>query len=82
MKKVFIVAATLLASLPFVCAQDSIRVKPYGFVRNYLTIDSRKTYTVIGGEYNMIPFDIDTVDGVDKNDVASMHQRLPHEQLL
>ena len=72
MKKVFIVAATLLASLPFVCAQDSIRVKPYGFVRNYLTIDSRKTYTVIGGEYNMIPFDIDTVDGVDKNDVVSM----------
>ena len=71
-KKVIIMAAALMASLPFVCAQDSIRVKPYGFVRNYLTFDSRKTYTVVGGEYNMIPFDIDTVDGVDLNDVPSM----------
>ena len=72
MKKVIIMAAALMASLPFVCAQDSIRIKPYGFVRNYLTFDSRKTYTVVGGEYNMIPFDIDTVDGVDLNDVPSM----------
>ena len=32
-------------------------MKLYGFVRNYLTFDSRKTYTVVGGEYNMIPFD-------------------------
>lgn len=32
-------------------------IKLYGFVRNYLTFDSRKTYTVIGDEYNMIPFD-------------------------
>ena len=40
-------------------AQDSttVSVKPYGFIRNYLTFDSRKTYTVIGGEYNMIPYD-------------------------
>lgn len=36
---------------------DKVSVKLYGFVRNYLTFDSRKTYTVIGGEYNMIPFD-------------------------
>ena len=72
MKKVIIMAAALMASLPFVCAQDSVRIKPYGFVRNYLTFDSRKTYTVVGGEYNMIPFDIDTVDGVDLNDVPSM----------
>ena len=40
-------------------AQDTAKVtlKAYGFVRNYLTFDSRKTYTVIGGEYNMIPYD-------------------------
>lgn len=40
-------------------AQDTskVSVKPYGFVRNYLTFDSRKTYTVVGGEYNMIPYD-------------------------
>ena len=40
-------------------AQDTarVRIKPYGFIRNYLTFDSRQTYTVNGGEYNMIPFD-------------------------
>lgn len=40
-------------------AQDSSRiiVKPYGFIRNYLNFDSRQTYTVIGGEYNMLPYD-------------------------
>ena len=52
-------------------AQDTskVRVKPYGFIRNYYTFDSRHTYTVVGGEYNMIPYDIDTVDGVDLNAV-------------
>ncbi len=59
MKKIVLMAAMLSASLPFVLAQDTnkVSVKLYGFVRNYLTFDSRKTYTVVGGEYNMIPFD-------------------------
>ena len=76
MKKTLLMAAALLVSLPIVYSQDSSRVsvKPYGFIRNYYTFDSRQTYTVVGGEYNMIPFDIDTVDGVDLNDV-------PHGQL-
>lgn len=74
MKKVFLMAAMLLASLPFVCSQDSnkVSVKPYGFIRNYLTFDSRETYAVVGGEYNMIPYDMDVVDGVDLNAVSSM----------
>ena len=39
-------------------AQDTTQTfKLYGFVRNYFNFDSRKTYTVIGGEYNMIPYD-------------------------
>lgn len=48
-----------LSTFNSVQAQDTtkVSVKPYGFIRNYLTFDSRKTYTVIGGEYNMIPFD-------------------------
>ena len=52
-------------------AQDTnkVSVRPYGFIRNYYTFDSRQTYTVIGGEYNMIPFDTDIVDGVDLNAV-------------
>ena len=36
---------------------DTQTIKLYGFVRNYFNFDSRKTYTVIGGEYNMIPYD-------------------------
>ena len=68
---------TLLAlpALPNVSAQDTTQaIKLYGFVRNYLTFDSRQTYTVIGGEYNMIPFDErwNEDNSEDLNDVASM----------
>ncbi len=38
---------------------SKISVKPYGFVRNYLVFDSRKTVTVCGEEYNIIPLDED-----------------------
>ena len=36
---------------------QKVRVSLYGFVRNYFTYDSRNTYTVVGGEYNMLPYD-------------------------
>lgn len=36
---------------------QKVKVTPYGFVRNYYNYDSRNTYTVCGGEYNMIPYD-------------------------
>ena len=77
MKKLLIMAAMLGASLPFASAQDTSRVsvKLYGFVRNYLTFDSRKTYTVIGGEYNMLPYDEHVVDGVDINAVPSLQMQ-------
>lgn len=53
---------------------SKVSVKLYGFVRNYLTFDSRKTYTVVGGEYNMIPFDEKWNEdhSEDLNDVSSM----------
>ena len=49
-----------------------VKVKPYGFVRNYFNLDSRKTYTVVGGEYNMIPYDEmwNEDKSEDLNDVA------------
>lgn len=49
-----------------------VSVKPYGFVRNYFNLDSRKTYTVVGGEYNMIPYDEawNEDKSEDLNDVA------------
>ena len=73
MKKLLVMAAALMMSLPFAYSQDTSKfsVKPYGFIRNYYTVDSRQTYTVVGGEYNMIPYDIDTIDGVDLNDVPN-----------
>lgn len=37
--------------------EKKLRAVPYGFVRNYFNFDSRNTYTVVGGEYNMIPYD-------------------------
>ncbi len=36
---------------------DKVKIKPYGFVRNYVNFDTRRTYTVVGGEYNMFPYD-------------------------
>lgn len=48
-----------------------VTVKPYGFVRNYFTYDSRNMYTVIGGEYDMLPYDENLKDGVDLNDYAN-----------
>ena len=37
--------------------EKKLHVTPYGFIRNYFNYDSRNTYTVVGGEYNMIPYD-------------------------
>ena len=53
---------------------NRVSVKPYGFIRNYLTFDSRKTYTVVGGEYNMMPYDElwNEDHSEDINDVASL----------
>ena len=67
MKKSIVMIALTCVIAPAVA---QVTVKPYGFVRNYLNIDTRKTYTVIGGEYNMIPYDEKMESGVDVNDVA------------
>jgi len=50
---------------------DKVRVTPYGFVRNYFTYDNRNMYTVIGGEYDMLPYDRNMSDDVDLNDFAN-----------
>ena len=63
-KVVLLICTSMAFLFPFssfhlASAQDTskVRIKPYGFVRNYLNYDSRKTYTVVGGEYNMLPYD-------------------------
>jgi len=85
MKRIIIMAAALIMSLPSLFADDhrtvptgdTLKVAPvklYGFIRNYLTFDSRKTYTVVGGEYNMIPYDEHWNEdhSEDLNSIASM----------
>lgn len=68
MKKLVLSMAALLTLGSAAMAQESkgsnsdnkpqkVKVTPYGFVRNYFNYDSRQTYTVLGGEYNMIPKD-------------------------
>ncbi len=60
MKKVVLFTLSLLVCMVAVGQSDStqkVRVSLYGFVRNYFTYDSRQTYTVVGGEYNMLPYD-------------------------
>ena len=64
----------MLCAAASVAAQVS--VKPYGFVRNYLNFDSRRTYTVVGGEYNMIPYD-ELWNGDHSDDLNAV----PHMQL-
>ena len=54
------ITAALLLSCKAMAQGDTthkVRVSLYGFVRNYFTYDSRNTYTVVGGEYNMLPYD-------------------------
>ena len=71
MKKSIIMIAMVCVA---VSAAAQVTIKPYGFVRNYLNFDSRKTYTVVGGEYNMIPYDQKWNEdkSEDLNDVAHM----------
>lgn len=72
MKKTVIFSVIILAAVMPIVAQPAkpkekvkpeapqkVLVTPYGFVRNYFNFDSRRTMTVCGGEYNMIPYDED-----------------------
>lgn len=74
LKAVVVLSILQLATFAPLAAQVS--VKPYGFVRNYLNFDSRKTYTVVGGEYNMIPY-----DELWNTDQSCDLRAVPHMQL-
>ena len=61
---------------------QKVKVTPYGFVRNYFNYDSRNTYTVCGGEYNMQPLDEDwnmtetqaAASGLERTDLNAVPQ--------
>lgn len=61
--KLAICASILFPTFNSTFAQDTdtakVRIKPYGFVRNYLNYDSRQMVTVCGGDYLIVPADED-----------------------
>lgn len=54
--------------------QSKIRLKPYGFVRNYITYDSRECVAVMGEMFNIIPKDelLNEDHSEDLNDVDKL----------
>lgn len=63
--------------------QSKIRLKPYGFVRNYITYDSRECVAVMGEMFNIIPKDellnedrSEDLNDVDKLSFVSFTTRL------
>ena len=56
-KQILLTVALMLTAVAMSQDSNGVSVKFYGFIRNYLTYDSRQTYAVIGGEYNMLPYD-------------------------
>lgn len=63
--------------------QSKIRLKPYGFVRNYVTYDSRECVAVMGEMFNIIPKDellnedrSEDLNDVDKLSFVSFTTRL------
>lgn len=54
--------------------QSKIRLKPYGFVRNYITYDSRECVAVMGEMFNIIPKDelLNEDQSEDLNDVDKL----------
>ena len=61
-------------------SDGKVKVTPYGFVRNYFVYDSRRTYTVLDGEYNMQPYDVNwnlseaqaALEGVERVDLNAV----------
>ncbi|MBQ9660170.1 MAG: VCBS domain-containing protein [Bacteroidales bacterium] len=68
-KKIIAVAALALACASGLPAQDkpSIQFKPYGFVRNYLVIDSRESVYGTEDFFYYVPKDRNLVGGTDLN---------------
>ena len=56
--KRLLVALLLLVSIN-AAAQDknNIKFKPYGFVRNYISYDSRQCLNLMGETFNVMPLD-------------------------
>ena len=71
MKKFATVITALCALSICLGAQDGIKFKPYGFVRNYFVYDSRVSTAGTDDLYYWMPKDVKMVNGVDVNEVST-----------
>lgn len=69
-----IIAAVLLSVCLSAGAQDntSIQFKPYGFIRNYLVIDSRESVYGTEDFFYYVPKDVKMVNGDDLNQMTTV----------
>ncbi len=69
MKRVSLIFALLTLSFAGLHAQDNrtLQLKPYGFVRSFLSVDSRESVFGADDFYYYLPKDENVVDGVDLN---------------
>ena len=61
MKRILTLIISLLATTSIFAQEsvDKIKLKPYGFIRNYINYDSRQCINLMGETFNMIPLDED-----------------------
>ena len=60
MKKILFLSLMLCLSLAAQAQKDSvIKLKPYGFVSNYICYDTRECVTVFGEMFNLMPKDVE-----------------------
>ncbi|MBR4809740.1 MAG: hypothetical protein IK031_05630 [Bacteroidales bacterium] len=71
MKRIAIALAALLALSISLGAQDGLKFKPYGFLRNYFAFDSRVSTAGTEDFYYWMPKDVSMVNGTDVNEVSS-----------
>jgi len=68
MKKIFVIAALLCSTVVFAQEEKPAHFKLYGFIRNYITADSRAVSAGTEDLYFYMPKDLDMKNGVDMND--------------
>lgn len=68
MKKIFVIAALLCSTIAFAQEEKPSHFKLYGFIRNYITADTRAVSAGTEDLYFYMPKDVDMKNGVDMND--------------
>jgi len=73
MKRLVIALAAAALLLPGKASAQELTFKPYGFVRNYVIVDSRATKSLSEDLYFFLPLEENLVNGTDVNKVSSFN---------